>query len=266
LALAIRQVDTEELTSPDALKAAAAELFATAIFVMVGVGAIAAFVASQGEATALADGVPSIAIAHGLTIALLAAGIAAMSGGHINPAVTFAMVLAGQTNPVRGGMYIVAQVIGACIGALLLRAFVNDIVLEAIPGGGGNAIASQVVGKSWHGLFLEALGTFVWVWTVFAVAVSPRGNAGTLAPLYIGFAVLVIHIFLVPFTGAGINPARTFGPALFLPGAADGIPGRWDDFWIYYIGPLLGAAAAALLYYALYLMPFRSESGTAGTT
>jgi MIP family channel proteins len=266
MALAIREVHTEELTSPEALKAAAAELVATAIFVMVGVGTIAAFVASQGETTALADGVPSIAIAHGLTIALLMAGIGVVSGGHINPVVTFAMVVTGQMNPVRGGMYIVAQVIGACIGALLLRAFVSDIVLEAIPGGGGQAIASQVVGKSWHGLFLEALGTFVLVWTFFAVAVSPRGNAGTLAPLYIGFAVLVIQIFLVPFTGAGINPARTFGPALFLPGAADGIPGRWDDFWIYYIGPLLGAAAAASLYYAFYLMPSRSESSVGRTT
>jgi MIP family channel proteins len=266
MALAIREVDMEELTSPEALRAAAAELIATAILVMVGVGSVAAFVASQGEATALADGVPGIAIAFGLTIALLAAGISAISGGHINPAVTFGMMLTGQVGPVRGGMYIVAQLIGGCVGAILLRVFIADIVLEAIPGGGGNAISSEAVGASWHGLFLEALGTFVLVWTVFAVAVNPRGNAGTLAPLYIGFAVLVIHIFLVPFTGTGINPARTFGPALFLPGAAEGIPGRWDGFWIYYIGPLFGAAAAALLYYALYLIPSRGESSVAGTT
>jgi glycerol uptake facilitator-like aquaporin len=156
-------------------------------------------------------------------------------------------------------MYIVAQLIGACIGALLLRAFLVDDLLAAIPGGGGDFLNDDAVSEAWHGMLLEAMGTFVLVWTIFAVAVNPRLNSGNVAPLYIGLAVGVVHFFLIPLTGAGINPARTFGPALFLPDVADGLPGRWTDAWIYYIGPLLGAAAAGLIYYVLYLMPGRGE-------
>ena len=92
---------------------------------------------------------------------------------------------------------------------------------------------------------IEAVGTFLLVWTVFAVAVAPRGNSGIVAPLYIGLAVVVAHLVMVPLTGTGINPARTFGPAL--------VNGRWDDFWVYLIGPLIGAALAALSYQFLYL-------------
>jgi len=243
-----------ELTSPAALKAAAAELIATALFLMVSIGSIAAVTASGS------DPLPTVALTFGLSIALLAAGISGISGGHINPAVTFAMLITGQISVARGVMYIVAQLIGACIGVLILRAFLVDDLLAAIPGAGGNFINTNAISEEWHGMLLEAMGTFVLVWTVFAVAVNPRLGSGNVAPLYIGLAVGVVHFFLIPLTGTGINPARTFGPALFLPEAAEGIPGRWEDFWIYYIGPLLGAAAAALTYYMLYLMPSRNQT------
>ncbi len=247
----------EELSSPEALKASLAELVATAIFIMVGVGAIASVIANGGN-----DGVPVIALAHGLTFALLVAGMGGISGGHINPAVTFAMVITGQISVMRGVMYVVAQLIGACIGALLLRAFLLDELLAAIPGAGGHALNTELVTQAWHGMFLEALGTFVLVWTIFAVAVNPRIGSGNAAPLYIGFAVLVIHLFLIPLTGSGINPARSFGPALFLPAVGEGGPGRFADHWIYWIGPLLGAAAASLSYYLLYLTPSKRETTT----
>lgn len=243
-------VGMEELTSPEALKASIAELVATALFIMIGVGGVA--VAGAG------GGVVAVALGFGFAIALLVAGIIGISGAHINPAVTFAMVITGQTSVMRGVMYIVAQLIGACIGALILRAFILDEVLRAIPGGGGNALNTEIITDSWKGMFLEAMGTFVLVWTIFATAVNPRTGSGNMAPFYIGLAVLVVHLFLIPLTGTGINPARTFGPALFLPAAAEGIPGRWDDAWIYYVGPLLGSAVAALSYYLLYLMPTRS--------
>jgi aquaporin TIP len=251
---AIANEGIEELTSVEALKASLAELIATALFVVLGVGSIAAAVANGG------DPLPSVALAHGLAFALLVAGIAGISGGHINPAITFSMVITGHVSVTRGAMYIVAQLIGACIGALLLRAFILDSVLETIGGGGGQAINDAAVGEAWQGLLLEAIGAFVLVWTVFAVTVNPRVSSGIAAPLYIGFAVGAVYFFLFPLTGAGINPARTFGPALFLPGAADGVAGRWDNAWVYYIGPLLGAAAAGLLYYVLYLMPSRDEA------
>jgi MIP family channel proteins len=244
-----------ELTSVEALKASVAEMIATALFVMVGVGALAGVIANGGN-----DGIPVIAVAHGLTYGLLAAGIAGISGGHINPAVTFAMVITGQISVVRGVMFIVAQLIGACLGALILRAFLLDELLRAIPGAGGHVLSTDLVTEAWHGMFLEAMGTFLLVWTIFALAVNRRSGSGPSAPMYVGFAVLVIHLFLFPLTGAGTNPARSLGPALFLPAVAEGGPGRFDDHWIYWIGPLLGAAAASLTYYLLYLMPARSES------
>jgi len=251
---------TEELTSPEALRAALAELVATGLFVLAGVGSIAAFIAASGGEATLADGLPTIALAHGFAFGLLAAGAAGISGGHLNPAVTFAMVITGQISVVRGAMYVVAQLAGACLAALALRAFVEDVVLENIPGGGGSAVTPEVVGATWHGLLLEAIGTFVLVWTVFAVVVHPRNRAGPIAPLYVGLSLAVVYFFLFPFTGSGVNPARTFGPALLLPGAAEGLSGRWDAFWVYYLGPLIGAGAAGLLFYLAFLMPGRGRS------
>jgi MIP family channel proteins len=237
------------------MKAALAELIATAIFIMVSIGAVAGVFTAGGS-----DAVPTIAMAFGLSIALLVAGIGGISGGHINPAVTFAMIITGQISVAKGGLYIVAQLLGAIIGALILRAFLVDELLEVIPGAGGNAINTSVVSETWHAMLIEAMGTFVLVWTVFAVAVNPRFSSGNAAPLYIGFAVLVLHLWLIPLTGAGINPARTLGPAIGLPGVADGVPGRFEDHWVYWIGPLLGAAAASLSYYMLFLMPGKDET------
>src|SRR3989304_6143236 len=198
------ELGVEELTSPATLKATFAEVVATALFVFVGVGSIVAF----GVTGSL-----DVAFAHGFAIALLVAGIGAISGGHINPAVTFATVITGRITPTRGAMYVVAPL--AAVG-------------------------------------LEAVGPFVLVWTVFAVAIAPRGGSGIIAPLFIGLAVLVAHIVLIPLTGSGINPARTFGPALG--------NNAWTDHWVYWVGPLIGAAAAAITYYVLFLMPEEQAS------
>jgi MIP family channel proteins len=244
----------QDVTSLDALKAAFAELVGTALFVLISVGALASFLASEGQTTSLTDGMPIIALASGLAFALLVAAIEGISGGHLNPAVTFGYMITGQVNVVRGAMYIIAQLAGAVLGALLLRALVLDDVLKAIPGGGGAAVNPTFVDKTYQAMILEALGTFVLVWTYFGVAVSRRSNQGVAGPLYIGLAVVVVSLFLIPFTGAAINPARDFGPALALPKVAQGLPGRWHDFWVFWVGPILGAAFAGLSYYVLYVM------------
>ena len=236
------ELGVEELTSPATLKATFAEFVATALFVFVGVGSIVAF----GVTGSL-----DVAFAHGFAIALLVAGIGAISGGHINPAVTFATVITGRITPTRGAMYVVAQLAGAVVGMLLLRAFLIDEIVDAT-GAGGHAINDAVVPSSLAAVGLEAVGTFVLVWTVFAVAIAPRGGSGIIAPLFIGLAILVAHIVLIPLTGSGINPARTFGPAL--------INNAWTDHWVYWVGPLIGAAAAAITYYVLFLMPEEQAS------
>ena len=232
-----------ELRSAATFKASFAEFVATALFVFFGVGSVA--VAAAG------GGIIAIALSFGLTIALLAAGAGPISGGHINPAVTFALMITNQVSPVRGVMYIIAQLLGGCLGALLLRVFIVEEVVSGIPGAGGLAI-SDAVPSTLAGVGIEATITFALVWTVFATAVSPRGS-GNLAPLFIGLAVVVIHLVAVPLTGTGANPARSFGPAVALPAVTDGLPGRWEDQWVYWAGPLIGAVIAGLTYWVLYL-------------
>ena len=236
-------IGTDELTSPAALRATFAEFIATALFVFFGVGSVA--VAAAG------GGIVAIGLSFGFAIALLAAGAGPISGGHINPAITFAMMITNQISVVKGLMYIVAQLLGACLGALLLRAFLVEDVISSVPGAGGLAI-SDAVPSNLAAVGIEAVITFALVWTVFATAVTRRGS-GNLAPLFIGLTVVIIHLVAVPLTGTGANPARSFGPALALSGAAEELPGRWDDQWVYWVGPLLGAAIAGLTYWFLYL-------------
>jgi MIP family channel proteins len=233
------QLETMEVTMTD-IKASLAEGIATALFVFMGVGSVFAMLATAPD---LGGGIVIVAGAFGLSISLLAAGIGPISGGHINPAITFAMLITGRISIPKGVMYIIAQLLGAAIGMLLLKAFLSAEAFDVIPPAGGNNV-SQAVANNLAAVGVEALITFFLVWTVFATAVSPKGNT-IIAPLVIGFAVFVIHLVAIPLTGTGANPARTFGPAL--------VQGDWDDHWVYWVGPLLGAALAGLSYWTLYL-------------
>ena len=245
-----KQMGASELTSPETLKATAAEFIATMFFVFIGVGSIASFIGTAGG-----GGILMIAVAHGLAIGLLVAAIGPISGGHINPAVTFATIITNRITVTRGLMYIVAQMLGAVLGALLLKAYLNDALLKQIPGAGGHQIDRDFVSSTLAGMGIEAFLTGLLVWTVFATAIDAKGNA-IIAPLAIGFAYLVIHLVAIPLTGAGVNPARTFGPQVVF--------NRWHDWWVYYVGPLLGGGIAGLLYYFLYL--WEGEKAAAAPT
>ena len=192
----------------------------------------------------------AIALAHGLGIAVLVAATARISGGHINPAVTFAAVITGRMKAGPGVLYVAAQLAGAVVGALLL-----DLVLASSVAGnlGAHALNDNALTSDFAGLLVEIILTFVLVFTVFAVAMDPRGPSN-LAPIAVGLAVLVDHFVGVPLTGASMNPARSFGPAL--------VSNSWDDHWVYWIGPLTGGALAGLIYYFVYLM--RPEEEPAG--
>ena len=175
-----------------------------------------------------------IALAHGFAIVLLAYATANISGGHINPAVTFAAWVTKNISTVRAVMFSLAQLAGAVAGALLLLAAIPDAADTNL---GAHALAPGVsIGT---GLVMEIVVTFALVFVIFATAVD-SGGMGNLAPLAIGFAVLVDHLIAVPITGASMNPARSFGPAL--------VAGEWTDHWIYWIAPLMGGALAGLVY------------------
>ena len=228
----------DEFRSLEAWRSSFAEFIATLLFVFLGAGSVVITgTLTGGELTAAR--LVTIALAHGLAISLLVFATAHISGGHINPAVTFAAVLTNKITPARGAMFVVAQLVGAAFGVLLL--------LGTIPDAADTSLGAHTLGPGvsvWMGLTMEVVVTFALVFVVFATAVD-SGGMGNLAPIAIGLIVLVDHLVAVPITGASMNPARSFGPAL--------VAGEWVDHWIYWVAPLLGGAMAGLLYQFVFI-------------
>jgi aquaporin TIP len=230
--------DTQEFTSPAVLRAASAEFIATLLFVFLGAGTVVVTGGLIGEKLTSARLV-AIATAHGLAIMLLVSATAKISGGHVNPAVTAAAWVTGKISQARAILYIAAQLLGAVAGALLI----SMVIPEGAQGNlGSHGLGSKVTAGG--GLFTEIILTFALVFVVFATAIDPKGP-GTIAPAAIGLTVLVDHLIGVPVTGASMNPARSFGPAL--------VSGSWANHWVYWIGPLIGAILAGLLYERVFL-------------
>ena len=224
---------------------AAAEGIATFFFVFVGAGTVVVtgnLVAGGGLDTGR---LVAIALAHGLAIAFLVSAIAHLSGGHINPAVTFAAMVTQRIGVAQGIAYIAAQLIGAVIAAVL----VGLVVPTAMGGGlgdGAGTLGSHALNPAlevWQGIVVEIVLTAVLVFVVFGAAMDRRG-VGMVAPLAIGLAVMVDHFVGVQLTGASMNPARTLGPAV--------AAGAWSDHYVYWIGPLVGGALAGLLYHNVF--------------
>jgi MIP family channel proteins len=164
-----------------------------------------------------------------------------ISGGHVNPAVTFAMMITKNITIKKGIGYIVSQLIGATLAGFALRAIFSPNYWSAV-NLGTPALASGV--PFLNGIFIEAILTFFLVFVIFAVAVDKRATQ----PVF-GFAIGLTIAFDIlmggPLTGASMNPARTFGPAL--------AAGFWENHLVYWIGPLLGAAVAGLVYKKLLI-------------
>ena len=227
----------EDIGSIEAWRDALAEFFATGLFVFVGAGAVVASGIASGGGMDTGRLV-AIALAHGLAIAMLVQATAHLSGGHINPAVTFAAAITGRIRPGRALMYVASQLAGAVLAGLLLVYISPD----AAEGGlGAHGLGEGVsIGM---GFTAELVLTFLLVFVVLAAAMDRRAG-GAMAPLAIGLAVVVIHLVAVPITGAGVNPARSLGPAV--------AAGMWTDHWIYWAAPLAGGGLAALIYQALF--------------
>ena len=231
-------IKTEEFVSIEAWRSSFIELLAAALFVFLGAGSVIV----TGSLTGGELTVPRllvIALAHGLAIAFLAYATANVSGGHMNPAVTFAAVMTKKISVARGMMFVAAQLTGATIGALLLLVTIPDAADTSL---GAHALGPDVTITM--GLIMEIVVTFVLVFVIFATAVDPGGIA-PLAPLAIGLAVLVDHLVAVPITGASMNPARSFGPAL--------VSGEWANHWIYWLGPMVGGVIAGGMYQVVFI-------------
>jgi aquaporin-4 len=196
-----------------------------------------------------------VGLVHAFTLMLLISALGGVCGAHFNPAVTVGMLSTRRIALADACAYIVMQLIGAVLAALLVKALMNGTGTAAHFGAPKVATGRFLDGSAVKGLLAEGIGTFFLMWAIMATAVNPRGNR-SLAPLVIGSTLGFAVMCIAPLTGAGLNPARAFGPALL---GGFGPAGDW--LLAFVIGPLLGAVAAAHLYSALVLAPQERDAG-----
>ncbi|MCZ6775685.1 MAG: MIP family channel protein [Ignavibacteria bacterium] len=212
-------------------KAFIAEFIGTFALIFVGVGAIAADYMSGG-----ASGLVGVALAHGLVIAVMVSATGAISGGHLNPAVTIAALIGKKIDVGKAFMYIVAQCLGAIVAALLIKLAVPAETLDAVRMG-TPALGSGITLT--QGLITEIVLTFFVVFVVYGTAIDAR--APKVGGLFIGLTVTLDILMGGPITGAAMNPARHLGPAL--------MGGGLQNLWLYWVGPIIGGAIAGLVYH-----------------
>ena len=223
------------------------EVVGTMLLVLFGCGTAVAANKYVGTAfgsgtVALAFNMVLIALAFGLILMALAYTIGKVSGAHVNPAVTIAMLIDGRIDIFECVYYIVAQILGAVAGAALLGFFMGSYESLGVNGFGTvSALLGDIVTMP-VALILEIILTFVFVLVVLAVSADEENKSGG---LIIGLALALVHIFGLPFTGTSVNPARSIGPAL-LTNATNTL--ARSQLWVFIVGPLIGGVLAALFY------------------
>ena len=223
---------------PSLFRRSLAEFLGTFALVFIGAGSVAS--KYFPEAT---YGIFGVAVAHGLVLAVMVAATAwASPAGELNPAVTLALVAARRTNVRTAAVYIVAQLVGAVVAALLIKAVYPIGVVRPI------SLGTPVVANTiqFHqAIIIEAVMAFFLVSAVFGTCVNPA--APKLGGLGIGLALTFDILVGGPLTGAAVNPARAFGPAL--------ISGQWVAHAVYWVGPILGGVLAGVLWEYVLLRP-----------
>lgn len=218
----------------DTLRHFAAEFIGTFALVFVG-GAALVHTQYGGRAAGLVE----VALAHGLVLAVMVSALMRISG-HFNPAITVAFLATRRIEATMAGVYVVAQLIGAMAGAYALRLAVPAEVFEAVRGGGTSTVIDIGFGSA---VLLEAVASFFLALAYFGTAVDVK--APKIGGLGVGFALAAGWLAIGPFTGASMNPARTFGPAV--------AAGYWEGHFIYWLGPVVGAVLGALVYEHLFM-------------
>ncbi len=214
----------------------AAELIGTAALVLIGCGS--AVIAGQHV------GFLGIAFAFGLTVLVMVYAIGNISGCHINPAITVAMLVAGKIKGKDAIAYIIAQCIGAIIGAGILLAIAKGLPGYSLADNGlgqnGFGAHSPAGYAMWACFVAELVLTALFLFVIFGSTSekAPKGFAG----ISIGFTLVLIHIVGIPITGTSVNPARSLGPAVFVGG--DALP----QLWLFWVAPLVGGILAAVIW------------------
>jgi MIP family channel proteins len=202
------------------------------IFALVFIGGGAIMMAQMTNSTA---GLVTVALAHGLILALMVSSTMNVSGGHLNPAVTLGLLTARRIPASMAGVHVVAQLTGAVVAAMVLKATMPSALVIATHAG-GQSVASDV--NTMQAIVLEGVATFFLMFVIYGTAVSSMSPK--LGGLAIGLTIAADIMAIGPLTGASMNPARSFGPAL--------VSGLWEAQGIYWIGPILGAVVAAQLW------------------
>jgi MIP family channel proteins len=207
-----------------------AEFVGTFALVFIGGGAI-----MMVQQTGNSAGLLQVALAHGLILALMVSATMNVSGGQLNPALTVGLLVARRITPTRAGVHIVAQLLGAVVAAWALKLTMPASLFSAAAGG-GQSIALDVTAAQAIGL--EAIATFFLMFVVYGTAV--HSDAPRIGGLAIGLTIAAGILAIGPLTGGSMNPARSFGPAV--------VSGVLAGQVVYWVGPILGAIAAAMVW------------------
>jgi glycerol uptake facilitator protein len=232
----------------------AAELFGT-----FGLVLFIVLVLTISTAPPLGLGGPNFAVVglvHAFALMGLIAALGGACGAHFNPAVTVGMLSTRRIGFADASAYIVMQMVGAVLAALLVKALMNTTGTAAHFGAPKVTTGQFLDGSAVKGAVAECIGAFFLMWAIMGMAVNPRGDR-SFAPLVIGATLGLAVMCIAPLTGAGLNPARAFGPALV--GGSFGPAGDW--LFTFVVGPIVGAVFAAQLYTGLVLA---RQPGTAG--
>ncbi|KAF8053325.1 hypothetical protein N665_1430s0002 [Sinapis alba] len=227
-----------EVNRPDAIRAAFAEFFSMVIFVFAGQGSGMAYGKLTGDGPATPSGLVAASLSHAFALFVAVSVGANVSGGHVNPAVTFGAFVGGNITLLRAILYWIAQLLGAVVACLLLKVSTGGMETAAF------SLSHGVT--PWNAVVFEIVMTFGLVYTVYATAVDPKkGDIGIIAPLAIGLIVGANILVGGAFDGASMNPAVSFGPAV--------VSWSWTNHWVYWVGPFIGAAIAAIVYDTIFI-------------
>lgn len=221
----------------DAFKKCIAEFIGTFTLVLIGCGTAMLV----GCDAASGSGYILTAFAFGLVIVGMAYCVGNVSGCHINPAVSLAVLISGRMKATDFVFYVISQILGAISGAACLKIIFSLGQVKDMTGGLGSNGLAGVSGNAVAGLLVEILLTFVFVLVILGVTDSAY-NHGSFGGVVIGFSLVLVHILGIGLTGTSVNPARSIGPAIFAGGDA------LASLWVFIVGPFVGAALAALIY------------------
>ncbi|CAM8889804.1 unnamed protein product [Rhodiola kirilowii] len=225
-----------EALQPDCIQALVVEFICTFLFVFAGVGS--AMAADKLAANAMV-GLFAVAMAHALVVATMISAGLRISGGHLNPAVTLGLAVGGHITLIRSVLYFIDQLLASASACALLKYLSGGLATPI------HTLSSEV--SYLQGVIMEIILTFSLLFTVYATIVDPKkGSVEGSGPLLTGFVVGANILAGGAFSGASMNPARSFGPAL--------ISGDWTDHWVYWVGPLIGGGLAGFVFENFFIV------------